>query len=405
MNSFQNTYKKKSENFYLPKVDFRSIDTGNYNYTLKTFETFFLEHPQNHGKPGGYLDHHKENVLFASGHGVFLYFKMDNYKKENVIDEAIEVFSIPSNIEQFSDFYIDNAESIRDLLVLDDKLFVSLHFDNSKNDKNNNIGVLVADIDYNFLEFRKFYEPDFSSCTTNSDIDSFDRTRSGGRMVSYKDNKIIFTVGTYGIVSQAQNNNNCMYGKIISIDQNNLETEVISMGHRNPQGLFFNKYSNTLLSTEHGPKGGDEVNRIITDESSIPNYGWPISSYGEHYDGIEREYAPLKKSHSDFGFIEPLKYYVPSIAISQIINVDNSFIKNNNHNYFVTAMGNDPDEGDLSIHHIETNTDSDKIIFEEVIPIGDRIRDIIYVKEINAYLLSLETYPAIGILNKIDLDN
>ena len=68
-------------------------------------------------------------------------------------------------------------------------------------------------------------------------------------------------------------------------------------------------------------------------------------------------------------------------------------------------MGNDPDEGDLSIHHIETNTDSDKIIFEEVIPIGDRIRDIIYVKEINAYLLSLETYPAIGILNKIDLDN
>ena len=66
-------------------------------------------------------------------------------------------------------------------------------------------------------------------------------------MISYKDNKIIFTVGTYGIVSQAQNNNNCMYGKIISIDQNNLETEVISMGHRNPQGLFFNKYSNTLI--------------------------------------------------------------------------------------------------------------------------------------------------------------
>ena len=119
----------------------------------------FLEHPQNHGKPGGYLDHHKENVLFASGHGVFYISKWIIIKKRMLLMKLLKFFY--KNIKQFSDFYIYNAESIRDLLVLDDKLFVSLHFDNSKNDKNNNSGILVADIDYNFLEFRKFYEPDF----------------------------------------------------------------------------------------------------------------------------------------------------------------------------------------------------------------------------------------------------
>ena len=42
----------------------------------------------------------------------------------------------------------------------------------------------------------------------------------------------------------------------------------------------------------------------------MPNYGWPISSYGDHYDGRTRKEAPLNKSHSKFGFIEPIKYFI-----------------------------------------------------------------------------------------------
>ena len=72
---FSKYLQEKSENFYLPKVDFRSIDTGNYNYTLKTFETFFLEHPQNHGKPGGYLDHHKGKCVVCKWSWCFFIFQ------------------------------------------------------------------------------------------------------------------------------------------------------------------------------------------------------------------------------------------------------------------------------------------------------------------------------------------
>ena len=58
------------------------------------------------------------------------------------------------------------------------------------------------------------------------------------------------------------------------------------MGHRNPQGLFFDKENNFILETEHGPQGGDEINLIEIskiNKDKIQNYGWAISSAGEHY--------------------------------------------------------------------------------------------------------------------------
>ena len=55
-------------------------------------------------------------------------------------------------------------------------------------------------------------------------------------------------------------------------------------------------------------------------------------------------------------------------------------------------------EGDQSIHHIRFNENFDKIIFEDVIPIGERIRDMIFIKEKNIVLMVLESIPAIGVL-------
>ena len=81
------------------------------------------------------------------------------------------------------------------------------------------------------------------------------------------------------------------------------------MGHRNPQGLYFDIENNFILETEHGPKGGDEINLIEVDrgnENKIQNFGWAISSAGEHYRGkIEAnkkyEKYPLYKSHLEHG--------------------------------------------------------------------------------------------------------
>lgn len=78
-----------------------------------------------------------------------------------------------------------------------------------------------------------------------------------------------------------------------------------SYGHRNPQGLAFNPYTGELWEHEHGPRGGDELNLIQPGK----NYGWPIVSYGTHYDG--RSFTD--KTEMD-GIQSPVTYWVPSIA-------------------------------------------------------------------------------------------
>ena len=140
------------------------------------------------------------------------------------------------------------------------------------------------------------------------------------------------------------------------------------MGHRNVQGLGYDDKNDIIYSTEHGPIGGDEFNlNYKPNKLKVKNYGWPVSSYGEHYGGKikknEWKYkkAPLKKSHSKHGFIEPIKYYVPSIGISEIIKVPKNFNRDFDNDFFISSMGKIKEEGDLSIHHIKVNYETKKI--------------------------------------------
>ena len=62
---------------------------------------------------------------------------------------------------------------------------------------------------------------------------------------------------------------------------------IYTYGHRSPQGLEFNFDSGQLFGTEHGPRGGDEVNLLLPGL----NYGWPLTSLGMDYDGTPVEYG------------------------------------------------------------------------------------------------------------------
>ena len=73
-----------------------------------------------------------------------------------------------------------------------------------------------------------------------------------------------------------------------------------------------------IINTEHGPKGGDEINFNFQNHKETPNYGWDVSSYGVEYDGTR-----YKDSHSKYGFIEPFRYYTPAIGISELIYLPN----------------------------------------------------------------------------------
>ncbi len=83
--------------------------------------------------------------------------------------------------------------------------------------------------------------------------------------------------------------------------------EIYSLGHRNPLGLYFHPVTGELWSTEEGPQGGDELNKIEMGK----NYGWPRVSLGRNYDGTR-----VGEGFSAPGLEEPIVFWVPAIAIS-----------------------------------------------------------------------------------------
>ena len=181
-----------------------------------------------------------------------------------------------------------------------------------------------------------------------------------------------------------------LLGKIISIDKTTSEYEIISIGHRNPQGLFYIKASDIIINTEHGPKGGDEININFQTGKKIHNFGWDISSYGTEYDGTD----PYKKSHKEYGFIEPFKYYTPSIGISQLFYMPENLNQDNQKYLFVTSLRAG------SIYVIKVNDKFDKILDEDRVYFPQRrIRDIEYDDKNNVFFLMFEFTPSIGILS------
>lgn len=139
----------------------------------------------------------------------------------------------------------------------------------------------------------------------------------GCQMAFDKDNYLFFSVGERGNSSNAQKlTNHC--GKIHRIHDDgsippdnpfvNMEDAmptIWSYGHRNPQGLAFHPETGVLWETEHGPKGGDEINII----KKGVNYGWPEITYGINYDGTIITEDTVKT-----GMEQPVWQWTPSIA-------------------------------------------------------------------------------------------
>ena len=87
--------------------------------------------------------------------------------------------------------------------------------------------------------------------------------------------------------------------------------EIWSYGHRNVQGLAIHPVTGDLWANEHGPQGGDELNRI----QPGMNYGWPVIGYGVNYTTGAAIHAG---THRD-GMQQPVNVWVPSIGISGLM--------------------------------------------------------------------------------------
>ncbi len=340
-------------------------------------------------KKNGYLEIFEDFILLGLWSGKIMYIN-----KNYLNNEFVKINNLKTNIDDFLKFDDDKFISIKDLVIINGKLFISYTKVIKPETNCLNLSIIYADI---FQEFGELNIGNFDEFFTYDECKEarFNGYQSGGRLFDYKDNNLLMTIGDFQNFTPAQDKNS-FFGKIISINISNKKHRLISMGHRNPQGLLYDKKKNTILSTEHGQKGGDEVNLIIDNEKGkVSNYGWPVASYSDYY-GYEnssiKKIAPFKKNHKKFGFIEPLIYFTPAIGISQIINSSVFKKKYSSDVFLVTSMR------EKKIIFLQIKQDSKEAEVIDELVIGERIRDIIILDK-NRYLLYLEDSPSLGILS------
>ena len=113
------------------------------------------------------------------------------------------------------------------------------------------------------------------------------------------------------------------------VDTRGAMPTIYSYGHRNPQGTCMHPETGVIWETEHGPRGGDELNIIRPGK----NYGWPVISYGINYDGTVLTELTAKE-----GMEQPVTYWVPSIAPCGMTFVKGDRYKNWKNNILIGSL-------------------------------------------------------------------
>lgn len=227
----------------------------------------------------------------------------------------------------------------------------------------------------------------------------------GARLVWLPDGTLLASIGDGGnppielggqFIRQQAQNPGSHFGKVIRINDdgsipadnpfaNSAEAlpEVWSYGHRNIQGLAFNPTTNQVWATEHGSRGGDEVNRIEAGE----NYGWPVATHSREYSG-----GLISPETSLPGMVDPEVIWTPSIAPSGLAIYTGAVFPEWQGDLFAGGLVSQ------DIRHIEVD-ESGTVMNEVSISIGQRVRDVqqgpdglIYVltDEANGQLMRLE---------------
>ena len=143
---------------------------------------------------------------------------------------------------------------------------------------------------------------------------------NGGRIAFLPDQTLVLTVGDGNWRREEAQNVANHLGTVVRLDRDGkappdnpyignpgAAPEVYSLGHRNPQGIAVDSASGELLLTEHGARGGDEINRILAGK----NYGWPLVTAG-----IDYPFGRVTPFSRLAGFEAPLLEWTPSIAPS-----------------------------------------------------------------------------------------
>jgi glucose/arabinose dehydrogenase len=219
----------------------------------------------------------------------------------------------------------------------------------------------------------------------------------GGRLIFGTDGTLFITSGERQRFEPAQDMASNL-GKVIRINPDGSiprdnpfvgmpreREDVWTVGHRNPLGAALHPETGALWVNEMGPLHGDELNLIQRGR----NYGWPVVSDGDHYDG-----TPIPDHHTSTEFAPPILSFVPSIAPSGMTFYTGEI--------FPKWKGNVLMGGLVAQGLIRLTLEGTKVSAEERIGLGRRIRDVIQAPDgsmlllvdgVNGGLMSLNPAP------------
>lgn len=189
---------------------------------------------------------------------------------------------------------------------------------------------------------------------------------AGGRLAFAAPSTVYFTSGDFhwdGMRSNTEliaQNPTAEYGKLLAVDINTGRGRIVSMGHRNMQGVVVSENGDVMV-LEHGPRGGDELNLI----REGANYGWPLETYGTTYERLRIPSASSFARHDRYE--APIYSWVPSVGTSAITQIRG----------FNEAWDGDFLAGSLVGQSLfRLRFQGERVVYSERIEVGARIRDV-----------------------------
>jgi len=189
---------------------------------------------------------------------------------------------------------------------------------------------------------------------------------AGGRLAALSDRQLLVGVGEFSAEYQAPPTSTSSaidsYGKTLSIDMGTGAVTEFTRGHRNQQGMTVAP-DGRIWQTEHGSRGGDELNLLTPGK----NYGAPHVTYGTQY---EMMVWPLSKTQGRHeGYEKPVHAWVPSIATSQLVVLSGKSFPWWTGDLLVSTLASE------SLYRVRV--EEGRVIFVEPFFVGHRIRDLV----------------------------
>lgn len=188
---------------------------------------------------------------------------------------------------------------------------------------------------------------------------------AAGRIEVINASAVYLTIGDLGFSKIGSKSLRGDLGSVFKVGMDSakrIKAERISQGHRNQQGIAL--VNGELYISEHGPRGGDELNLIQAGK----DYGWPTVTYGQPYSA--GDYVKPKVSGSHEGFTKPLFNWVPSVAPTELLQIptDSNWDKWSGHLVMGTLR-----EQSLIFIQLQSKNKVGEVIKVDV---GERLRDL-----------------------------